>query len=192
MNPLISRVVHDASAPLEDMLARLIKTAALVALAAGCAIAASVFLTMDLYWFIEARTGSLIAAGCIAGIYLVGALIFMLLAMRRPARPAQIAAVAPAPVVANPVTAAPILAAASLGAQAAPTPARHPEFAANIDAAVAPVLGVLRDAGLEKEVLAIEAGTEVAKQLNPFSLVAFAVGAGLLIGRTARLPRNLF
>ncbi len=54
------------------------------------------------------------------------------------------------------------------------------------------MLSVLRDAGLEKEVLAMEAGVEVAKQLNPFSLIAFAVGAGLILGRALRGRRLLF
>jgi hypothetical protein len=176
MNPLIKRLTQEAAAPLEDMLARLIKTAALVAMAAGCAIAASVFLTMDLYLFIEGRFGPLVAAACVAGLYLLG-VVFLILALPRPYR-------APGPIESE--TAMTPLMAASVGAEAAQAPRRNPVYAANIDAAVAPVLNVLRDAGLDKEVLAIEAGTEVAKQLNPLSLVAFAVGAGVLIGRTLR------
>lgn len=188
MNPLISRLAHEASQPLEDMLARLIKTAALVALAAGCAIAASVFLTIDLYLFIESRAGPLIAAAGVAGLYLFFALVFLLLALRRPAR-APVSDAAAAPIM-QPVKAP--FSAASLGAQAAPAQPRNPAFAANIDAAVAPVLNVLRDSGLDKEALAIEAGVEVAKQLNPFSLMAFAVGAGVILGRTLRGRRTLF
>ena len=45
MNPLIKRLAHEASAPLEEMLQRLIRVAALIALATGCAIAASAFFT---------------------------------------------------------------------------------------------------------------------------------------------------
>ena len=82
--------------------------------------------------------------------------------------------------------------AASVGAKAAPLAGRQAAFAANIDSTLAPVVNVLRQAGLDKEVLAIEAGAEVAKQLNPLSLVAFAAGAGLLIGRTLRARRSLF
>lgn len=189
MNPLISRLAHEASQPLEDMLARLIKTAALVALGAGCAIAASVFLTIDLYLFIESRAGPLIAAAGVAGLYLFFALVFLLLALRRPARAPASEAAAAAP-IRQPVKAP--FAAASLGARAAPAKPRNPVFAANIDAAVAPVLSVLRESGLDKEVLAVEAGVEVAKQLNPFSLMAFAVGAGLILGRALRGRRTLF
>jgi hypothetical protein len=180
MNPLVRRLTEEAAAPLEDMLARLIRTAALVAMGVACAIAASLFLTFDLYLFIERQTGPLVAAGSIAAAYLLAALVFLLLGMRRRSPAKAIEAGADA------VSVLP-LRAASVGAQAAPAAAsRHVEFAANIDAAVAPVVNVLRDAGLEREVLAIEAGTEVAKQLNPLSLVAFAAGAGVLIGRMLR------
>jgi hypothetical protein len=186
MNRFISRLAQQASAPLEDMLARLIKTAALIALATGCAVAASVFLTIGLYLYIESQWGPLIAAASVGGLYLLFAVIFLLVALRRPPRPSASDAAA-APVVKAPAQTP--FAAASLGAQAAP---RNPAFAANIDAAVDPVLDVLRDAGLEKEVLAIEAGVEVAKQLNPLSLVAFAAAAGLIIGRTLGSRRTLF
>ncbi len=189
MNPFITRLAHQASAPLEEMLTRLIRIGALIALATGCAIAASVFLTIDLYLFLESRWGPLIAAASIGGAYLLLAAILLLIALRRPAPPPALDA-APAP-AAQPSVQQPF-AAASLGARAAPTPPRNPAFAANIDSAIDPVINVLRDAGLEKEVLAIEAGAEVAKQLNPFSLVAFALGAGVFIGRTLRSRRTLF
>ncbi|VTZ21443.1 conserved membrane hypothetical protein [Methylocella tundrae] len=187
MNPLIKRLAHEAVAPLEEMLARLIRTAALIAMATGCAIAASVFLTVDLFLYLQGLWGSLAAASCVAALYLVGAIIFLVLALRRPS-PAPSAS-APSATIAS---APPVMAAASVGAQAAPPSPPNAAFAANIDAAVAPVLGVLREAGLEKEVIAIEAGAEVVKQLNPFSLVAFAVGAGVFLGRTLGTKRTLF
>jgi hypothetical protein len=186
MNPLIKRLAHEASAPLEEMLQRLIRTAALIALATGCAIAASAFFTIDLFLYLQSVWGSLIAAASVAALYLIGALIFLLIAMRRPPKiPGAEADAAPQTIAAAPVMAA------SVGARAAPAPARNPQLAANIDAAVSPVLGVLREAGLEKEVLAVEAGTEVAKQLNPFALVAIAVAAGVFFGRTLDVKRPL-
>jgi hypothetical protein len=36
---------------------------------------------------------------------------------------------------------------------------------------------------MERERLALEAGAEVAKQLHPFSLVAVAMLAGIILGR---------
>lgn len=187
MNPLIKRLAHEASAPLEDMLSRLIKTAAFVILAVGCAIAASVFLTMDLYLFIEERAGTLIAAASVAGLYLVGAVIFLLLALRRPHRAPAATSGMGAPAIAAPVTAA------SLGANAAPAQPRDPAaFAARIDTSVAPVLNILRDAGLNKEARAIEAATQIAKQVNPVAFLALTVGAGVMLGRTLRARRTLF
>jgi hypothetical protein len=56
-------------------------------------------------------------------------------------------------------------------------------FAANIDETVAPFLGILRDAGRERERAALEFATEIAKQMTPFSVVAFALVAGFFIGR---------
>jgi hypothetical protein len=185
MNPLFKRLAHEASAPLEDMLQRLIRTAALIALATGCAIAASAFFTVDLFLYLQSLWGSLIAAASVAALYLVGALIFLLIAMRRPQKISG-ADAAPQPVAAAPVMAIPITAKAAL----APPP--DPEFAAKIDAAVSPVLGVLREAGLEKEVLTIEAGAEIAKQLKPLPLMAIALCAGVFLGRTLNVKRPLF
>jgi hypothetical protein len=190
MNPLISRLAHEASAPLEDMFARLIKIGALIALAAGCAIAALVFLTIDLYLYIESQWGPLIAAASLGGGYLVLVVILLLIALRRPTRsPAVDAAPAPAPraTVQQP------FAAASLGARApAATPPRDSFFAANIDAAVDPVIHLLRDAGLQKEIPTIEAGVQIAKQLNPLWLLAFGASAGVLVGRALRSGKAPF
>ncbi len=183
MNPLVRRLAQEAAAPLEEMLQRLIRTTALIVMATGCAIAASAFLTVDLFLYLQGLWGPLAAASSVAGLYLIGALIFFLLAMRRSTRTAG-AAAAPQPVAAAPVMAA------SVGAQVAPPAPHNPEFAANIDAAITPVLGVLRQAGLDKEVVAIEAGTELAKQLNPFSLIAIAAAAGVFLGRTLGVKRT--
>ena len=185
MNHLIKQLAHEASAPVEEMLQRLIRTAALIALAAGCAIAASAFFTVDLFLYLQSLWGSLIAAASVAALYLLGALIFLLIAMRRPPK------ISGADAAPQPVAAAPLMA-ASVGAKAAPATPGNPQLAANIDAAVSPALGVLRQAGLEKEVLAIEAGAEIAKQLKPFSLVAIALAAGVFAGRTLGAKRTLF
>jgi hypothetical protein len=63
------------------------------------------------------------------------------------------------------------------------SPPQNLAFANNIDEVVAPVFDILRDAGFERERLALAAGTEIAKQLHPFSLVAFAIVAGFVLGR---------
>ena len=60
---------------------------------------------------------------------------------------------------------------------------QKPVFAAKIDEAVAPLLAILRDAGRERERVALELGSEIAKQLTPFSLIALVAFAGFIIGR---------
>ena len=62
-------------------------------------------------------------------------------------------------------------------------PSQSLGFAQNIDETVAPILDVLRESGLERERIALAAGTEIAKQLHPFSVVAFAIVAGFFLGR---------
>jgi hypothetical protein len=57
-----------------------------------------------------------------------------------------------------------------------------PAFAASIDENVAPFIGILRDAGRDRERVLLELGTEVATQLDPFSLVVLAMAAGFIIG----------
>jgi hypothetical protein len=56
------------------------------------------------------------------------------------------------------------------------------EFPSNIDEAVAPVLDILRDAGLGRARLALAPGTEIAQQY-PFSPAALAILAGFILGR---------
>jgi hypothetical protein len=63
-------------------------------------------------------------------------------------------------------------------------------FASNNDEAVAPILDFLREAGLERERLALEAGMEIAKRLHPFALVAVAIGVGLILGRILKQRRG--
>ena len=139
----------------------------------------------DLFLYLQSLWGLLIAAASVAALYLLGALIFLLIAPHRPPK------ISGADAASRPVAAAPVMA-ASVGAKSASAAARDPQFAANIDAAVSPVLGVLREAELEKEVLAIKAGAEIAKQINPFSLVAIAVAAGVFVGRALSVKRPLF
>ncbi|HUI19855.1 MAG TPA: hypothetical protein VLZ74_02255 [Methylocella sp.] len=56
-------------------------------------------------------------------------------------------------------------------------------FATSLDETVAPLLSILHDAGRDRERVALELGTEIVKQLHPFSLVVLAMAAGFIIGR---------
>jgi hypothetical protein len=64
-------------------------------------------------------------------------------------------------------------------------------FASNNDEAVAPILDFLREAGLERERLGLEAGMEIAKRLHPFSLAALAIVAGIILGRIVKQRTTL-
>ncbi|PNG26925.1 hypothetical protein [Methylocella silvestris] len=186
MNSFIKRLAHDATAPLEDMLGRLVKTFALIIMAVGCVIAASAFLTVDLFLYIENISSPIVAAGSIAGVYVVFALLFFSLALRRPAPLQQ--SVPPAQGIAALMEPDPTTLLHSQSAAAPPTAA---QFSANLDAIATPVLDALREAGMQKEAKAVAAGAEVAKQLGPYSLVVMAVGAGVFLGRTLGAKRKL-
>ncbi len=162
MNALIKRLARDAAAPVEQMAERLLKKAALFALAISCLFFASVFLTIALYTFVQTLEGSVIAALGVGLLYLGVGLTGVIIAMRSSAR-------------------------AGGGATDAPTESRadgpSPAFAMNIEGAIAPILDVLRAGGFERERLAVEAGAAIAKQLNPYSVVAFAIVSGFILGR---------
>ncbi|ACK49266.1 conserved hypothetical protein [Methylocella silvestris BL2] len=186
MNNFFKRLAHDATVPLEDMLGRLVKKFALIIMAVGCVIAASAFLTVDLFLYIESVSSPVVAAGSIAGFYAVFALLFFSLALRRPA---VVETGAPPP-----QTVAALMEPANPALLSAPSAAARPtaaQFAANLDTIASPILDALREAGMQKEAKAVEAGTQVAKQLGPFSLVVMAAGAGVFLGRTLGSKRKL-
>ncbi|WP_395667187.1 hypothetical protein [Methylocella sp.] len=202
MKAYLKRLASEAAQPVEDMFGRMIKAFALVVMAVGCAVAASAFLTVDLYLYVESVSTPIVAAGSVAAIYLVLALLFFSLAFRKLDTGADAKVEAQATAAAEPARlfdtgpgaeASPGAAAArlfSMGSSSArPTKA---QFAANIDAAVAPVADAMREAGMAKEAQAVEAGAQVAKQLSPYALVLFATGAGVVLGRTLTSQRKLF
>lgn len=193
MNTFLKRLASDAAQPVEDMLSRFVITLALIILAVGCVIAASAFLTVDLFLYIEEKSTPIVAAGSVAGVYIVFALVLFWLALRKPKRPAEPPppalsklAVAAAP---PPVADAPQKLFSMRSSHARPT---KEEFGANIDAAVAPIVSAMREAGMAKEAQAVEAGGQVAKQLSPYALLLAAAGAGVFLGRTLATHRKLF
>jgi len=167
MTALITRLARDAAAPIGQMGERLLKMATLLFLAMCCLFFASVFLTIALYTFVQTFEGTAIAALGVGALYLGVGLICIILAVRSSTAPDRAASVT----AATPVETD----------EKRPEPS--PEFATNIDGAIAPILDILRDAGFERERLAVEAGATIAKQLNPFSVVAFATVAGFMLGR---------
>ncbi|MGH6853140.1 MAG: hypothetical protein ACREDJ_08120 [Methylocella sp.] len=167
MNRLINRLVSAAAAPIGEMSARLFKSAALFSFAMSCLFVSAIFLTIALFVFVQPLAGTAIAALGAGGLYLGGALICLAVASREKSRHSAPAALASGPM---PET------------NGNPTSQKF-AFAGNIDAAVAPVLDILRDAGLERERLALAAGAEIAKQRRLFALATVAIVTGFILGR---------
>ena len=74
MNALISRLISDAAAPVEQMSARLFKKAVLSLVAIGCLFVCSIFLTIALFIFVQPLAGTLIAALGTGSLYLASSL----------------------------------------------------------------------------------------------------------------------
>jgi hypothetical protein len=172
MNALISRLISEATAPIEKMSARFFKKAVLFFVAMSCLSVSSIFLTIALFVFVQTLAGTAIAALAAGGLYLGIALICIIVAPRESSRQSAPAASETGPITETRET----------------SPRPKLEFATNIDEAVAPILDILRDAGLERERLALAAGTEIAKQLHPVSLAALAIVVGFILGRILKQP----
>ena len=168
MNAFISRLLREATAPVVESSTRLIQKAVLVLFGVICLFVSWIFITVSLYEFLEPLIGHADAALGLGGIYLFAALLFLYSAKRQTRRRAGtlFAAERVKP----------------MQDDSEPDP-EITDFANNIDKSVAPFLDILKDAGMERERLALEAGAEAARQLTPFSLVTFAMVVGIVIGR---------
>lgn len=166
MNALIKRLIIDAAPPIEKMGARLFKFAALFFFTVSLLLASATLLAIGLFVVVQSFTGTAIAALVTGIICLCAAGICIFIALRE--RPGE----EPAAAESGPMTKA--------NSTSAP---QRLGFARNIDETVAPILDVLRESGHERERIALAAGTEIAKQLHPFSVVAFAIVAGFFLGR---------
>lgn len=174
MNALISRLINDATAPVEHMSARLFKKAVLFLVAIGCLFVCSIFLTIALFIFVQPFVGTPIAAVGTGSLYLGVAGICIVVASR--GRPEQ---VTPGAAESRPMT-----------ETKGNSSTQKLAVASTNDEAVAPILDFLREAGLERERLALEAGMEIAKRLHPFSLVALAIATGFILGRILKQRNN--
>ncbi|WP_026606453.1 phage holin family protein [Methylocapsa acidiphila] len=172
MIALFERIARGAAAPFEQVGERLLKKGAFLLIALFCLFFASVFLTIALYVFVQSLEGSAIAALGVGGAYLCVGLICLFIAMRsRSSR--DVPDAAPAKL-----------------AQTPPPEEPAPQFAANIDGALGPLIDILSRGGYERERMAVETGAAIAKQLNPLSVVTFAIVAGFILGRSLGGPRE--
>jgi len=163
MNVLIRRLVRDAVAPIGEMEARLFKQGVRLLFVVSCLFAAAIFLTIAFYLFVETLAGPVVAALSVGALYLGVAIISIAVSIhsdesRQHRQPAD---------------------SETMDDRSAP----RPEFAAKIDSALAPVLDLLGDAGFQRERLAVEAGAAIVKKLDPLTLVALSVVAGVILSR---------
>jgi Putative Actinobacterial Holin-X, holin superfamily III len=174
MNGFISRLIGDATAPLRETSTRLLRKAVLFFLAISFLFVASIFLTIALFVFLQTLAGSVGAALSIGGLYLAAGVIGIFVAMReRPVRADR-----PSAALREKNT---------VPMEETETPRQgKADFANTIDDSIAPFLDILKEAGMERERLALDAGAEIAKQLHPFSLVAFAMISGFILGTIMR------
>lgn len=174
MNALINRLISEAAAPIEKMSARLFKKAVFIFVAMSCLFVGAIFLAIALFVFVQPLAGTAIAALGTGGIYFGVAIIGIIIASRGSSQHSAPAALASGPI---PETKGNFT-------------YQQRAFASNIDDAVAPILDVLRDSGLDRERLALEAGAEIAKQLHPFSLAGLAIVVGFILGQNLK-QRNI-
>ena len=140
-----------------------------VALVAGlCLLVVLVALTIAFGLWITSLAGGVVGCLAVAGVYLLVAVLAVALALGG-------------------------------GGKARVAPSEEPErereeraFDAQVDQFSAPLLRMLQQFGLKRELLAVLAGTSVAKRLGPLPLVGLAIVAGFLVGRMWRSWRGLF
>ena len=168
---LLTGLLGGAVAPLIDRLsaasANLFRKLALFLVAGLCLLVVVFALTIAFGLWIASLAGGVIGCLAVAGLYLVAGAIAVVLALRGGAR----------------TEAAP-----------AEAPERREEeraFDAQIDQFSAPLLRLLQQFGLKRELIAVLAGTSMAKRLGPLPLVGVAVVAGFLVGRMWRSWRGL-
>lgn len=170
MNPLINRLVSEAATPIGDMSMRLLKMAMLFFVAISCLVAGTVFLTIGAFEYLELLEGYTGAVMSIGGLYLAAALISIVVMLReKPDHAGQ------SPVAKTQDEKMPEEKEGRLSQRAL--------FTSNIDKAVSPILGILQEAGMDRERLAIHAGAEIAKKTSPATLVILALAAGFVLSR---------
>jgi hypothetical protein len=171
--------------PLQQKGARLLRKAALFALAALAFLLAIVFLSVAFFIWIVQLLGLLTACLAFGGFCLsfgIVALLFAIYSGRETSKNET-----------RKETQENVQAANKLKDQLAAeqnqqeTQDRRSEV---ISEAVVPIIEILRSLGLKREEYALLAGAELAKTLPPLTLVGLAVICGFLIGRMTQLPMD--
>jgi hypothetical protein len=165
MNPLVSRLMESATAPLRQAVASAARAAMMGIVALLLLFTGVGFLTAAGYMHLRFLYGPLDAALIVGAIFVVLAMIVVVVLAMGGGRPAPRASMQAAP------------------ARAASPPPAGDQLAAGI----ADALSRGRAGGGEQ--LAMLAGTELGRQLRPFHLVALAFIGGLIAGRRIDRPK---
>ena len=170
---LLTGLLGGAVAPLFHRLSRLsatlLRKVALFLVAGLCGLVVVTALTHAFELWITELAGPIVGSLAVAGVYLVIAACAAVAALR--GTPAARAGSSDA------------------GGEAG---RRASAFDAQVDQFSAPLLRLLQRFGLRRELLAVLAGTSVAKRLGPIPLVGLAIVAGFLVGRMWKNWRGLF
>jgi hypothetical protein len=172
MTSLIKQLAHDATEPFERLGVQLLRRGAPLVVAVSCLGVSLVFLTAALNNFLQELMGPQLATLSVGGIYLCAAAIAFICSATGRQKSSLPEQDSPRPFPIRPEVAQP------------PSPPQGVSaFSQQIEGIVAPMLGVLHDAGLERERAALLAGAAIAKELKPVACVAFAVITGFVVGR---------
>jgi hypothetical protein len=196
MSGFLRRQLHEALAPLERMALTLLRQSALAVVALASLFACLTFLSVAGFIWLSGLVGAALAALALAGIYMLIALICLLAARGRGSAAKTTATASQRAQGAAESQQAQHVAAARAGQnpeqqnaaqqdhlEQTATQADEDMRSENIDAALAPILAVLQEAGLQRTNIGVLVAAAVAKQVNPFVLVATAFALGLTFSR---------
>jgi uncharacterized membrane protein YqjE len=181
LQQLISRSIL---IPLQQKGARLLRKAALFALAAFAVLFAIVFLSVAFFIWIIQLVGVLAACLAFGAICLTIGVIALLFAVYSGREKLRTETSSRSQQQQNTGAAKESLADEQ-------NDRAQDDRAEAISEAVVPVIEILRSLGWKREEWALLAGAELAKTLPPLTLVGFAIICGFLIGRMIELPRDL-
>lgn len=203
---LIEGIAENAVAPIGQIGGELLAKAALLLMALIGVGAGAAFLTAALYTVLVEWLGRLEALLAVGGIYLaLAAALAVAASMSTRARPSQPASpsaaaspsVAPGPTGAEGSRPSEGIA-GTLGTAMYSRGHDHLllgeerfETGRALGRVAAPVLELMREQGMERERLALEAGVTVAKQLRPWMIVGLILGVGVAMGHAARRQLRL-
>lgn len=177
IDAVVTPLLAPALASLQETARHLVRLIALALVALACLIGAIIFASVAIYSWLASTAGAIVAALVLAGIYLAIALVCFFGIWASGARKST-------PPKRNGTLEEDDSKGNEEVTQAAATSAfQSHEQADNIDRALAPIIAILQEAGLQRANLLVLIAGAIAKQIRPFALVAGAFATGFAFGR---------